>query len=40
MTVDVGQRLMKVVLIGPVGDLMYIQEDVLPFLQNDESFIF
>lgn len=39
ITVDIGQRLMEASLIGPVGGMMPIQEGVLLFMQNGESFI-
>ena len=39
ITVDVGQRLMEASLIGLVGGMMPIQEGVLLFMQNGESFI-
>lgn len=40
VTVDVAQRLMEAVLIGPVGYMMHIQKGILPFMQIFQSFIF
>ena len=34
VTVNVGQGLMKAVLVGPVGDRMHIQESIQPLMQN------
>lgn len=38
IAVDIAQRLMEAALIGPVGDIMHIQKDILPFMQNGGLF--
>lgn len=38
MTVDVGQRLMEAVLVGPVGDMMHIQESIYHLLCRMGNF--
>lgn len=35
ISVNIGQRLMKAAFIGPIGDMVHIQEDFLPFAPND-----
>lgn len=39
ITVDIGQRLIKAAFFGRIGDMMHIQEDFLPFMQSDQSFM-
>lgn len=34
ITVGIGQRVREVAITGPVGDIMHVQEGVLPFMQN------
>lgn len=36
ITGNIGQRLLKAVVIGPVRDLMHIQEGILHFMQTAE----
>lgn len=39
ITIDFGQRHMEAAFIGLGGDMMFIQEGVLPFMQNGKYFI-
>lgn len=39
ITVDASQKPVEAVLIGPLGDIMHIQENTLNSLKNRESFI-
>lgn len=35
-TVDIGHILMETAFIGPVGDIMHIQEGILPFIRMED----